>query len=638
MLPKNSRQRLMYLWNVAMRLANLGQEPDIDDELVRSTPEKDRMGQWMLSYIRFIHYVETMQIEAAETALSCLSLDTIEASYYRQPLETYTSTLRHFRERWLPGRKRAKPEPDSLTKGNLPEWAETGEHLLLGHSERALAVAKRQAGTDANRVLRGASFSSFNLIRAELASRNAEAARSIVAQRQRKGNTHYLDDVFLARVELLVGNRDRAAEHFAVTIAACKKYGAEGRLNLELRMACEMTPGDLVALGAAAGRIDAGLAAPLRFPSDTPTEPDALQRIEGNSPALKRAREMIVLYAPLDVPVLVTGETGTGKELVARALHECGPRAKEPFVAVNCGAITESILASELFGHQRGAFTGAETTRCGLFEEARKGTLLLDEVGEMPASLQTALLRALETGEVRPVGANRTRHVNCRIVAATNAPLDRLVKAGRFRRDLFYRLQRAEILLPPLRGRKEDILALMNGFLRKGRPDGRCPIVSNDLQGLLSSHLWPGNVRELRNMAERMRLLGSEKLEYDMSDAGALLGNTESAVGTSRKNREEAGNPRDSDVVELLRSGRSKLRRVDRLRELFREHGKLTRAEAAQILGVSARTAGLDLKELCAEDLIEKVLPTAAPRSHYFILRESPQGGRERSGDEELEK
>jgi DNA-binding NtrC family response regulator len=199
--------------------------------------------------------------------------------------------------------------------------------------------------------------------------------------------------------------------------------------------------------------------------------------------------------------VLVLGETGSGKELVARAIHDLSPRREGPFVAINCGAISAELVESELFGHEKGAFTGALAARRGAFEQAHGGTLFLDEVGELPAPLQPRLLRALETGEIRRVGAQAASRADVRIVAATHRDLRGAVEAGAFRADLLYRLFVLPLPLPPLRERRDDILPLARHFL-----GGRCPL-DREAERRLLAHPWPGNVRELRNVLERACIL-----------------------------------------------------------------------------------------------------------------------------------
>ncbi len=226
----------------------------------------------------------------------------------------------------------------------------------------------------------------------------------------------------------------------------------------------------------------------------------------GSGPAMREIFRKIALYAPADAAVVVTGETGTGKELVARALHEGSARAKGPYVAVNCSAIAEELLESELFGHEKGAFTGAVRTHRGRFERADGGTLFLDEIGDMPLHTQSRLLRALEGGSIERVGAESERRVDVRVVAATNVPLEQAVGQGRFRADLYHRLSVLRVHLPPLRERPEDIPALVEHFLDhfSGKYGRRIERLTAEALSLLQSYLWPGNVRELRNVLERV--------------------------------------------------------------------------------------------------------------------------------------
>ncbi len=229
----------------------------------------------------------------------------------------------------------------------------------------------------------------------------------------------------------------------------------------------------------------------------------------GDSLAMRRLLALVDTVAPTDSTVLVLGESGTGKELVARAIHEQSLRAQGVFLAVNCGALAESVLESELFGHARGAFTGALSARKGLFEAASGGTLVLDEIGEMPLSLQVRLLRVLEQREVRPVGSNEARKVDVRVVASTNRDLDAAIEAGTFRRDLFYRLNVVSIDVPSLRDRVDDIPLLVHHFiaLHAKRLGKVVSGIEPDAMHVLCAHTWPGNVRELQNAIERAVVL-----------------------------------------------------------------------------------------------------------------------------------
>jgi two-component system nitrogen regulation response regulator GlnG len=235
---------------------------------------------------------------------------------------------------------------------------------------------------------------------------------------------------------------------------------------------------------------------------DRPIEADTFI---GNSPAMQAVFKQIALVAPSDVPVLITGESGTGKELVAQAIHRHSRRKYAPFLPTCLAALSPGLIESELFGHVRGAFTGAQQARQGLLELADGGTVFLDEIGDVPLPVQVKLLRAIEQREVTPVGDARARRTDLRVLAATNRPLGELVARGEFREDLFYRLGVFHIEIPPLRERIEDIPLLARSFLRAA--DGRVPTLSESALGELSSRPWPGNVRELRNAVERAALV-----------------------------------------------------------------------------------------------------------------------------------
>jgi len=271
--------------------------------------------------------------------------------------------------------------------------------------------------------------------------------------------------------------------------------------------------------------------------------------------------------------VLLLGETGTGKELFARLIHANGPRRSRTFVAQNCGALPDSLLESELFGHTRGSFTGATTNRRGLFEEADSGTIFLDEVGEMSAAMQLRLLRVLQEGEVRRVGASSARKVDVRVIAATNTDLEGEIRAGRFRQDLYYRLNVFPIRLPPLRERVEDIPALADYFLRTFRERARraIPAISPEALRCLRAYPFPGNVRELENEIERAVAL---------ADDGQSLG-VEHLSERLRTNPATAATPLTlNDAIEQLK------RRM--IEDALRECGSKTRA--AERLGLSRQS------------------------------------------------
>ncbi len=235
-----------------------------------------------------------------------------------------------------------------------------------------------------------------------------------------------------------------------------------------------------------------------------------LEHVVGRSPAMREVLDRVLRVGPTDATVLVTGESGTGKELVARALHVTSRRGDKPFVPVNCAAITETLLESELFGHARGAFTGATRARRGMFEEAHGGTLFIDEIGETAPGFQAKLLRALQDGEIRRVGESSPIQVDVRVIAATNQDLRRAIAEKRFREDLFYRLNVVPIRIPPLRERREDVPLLAAHFLQRfNQRTGSDKILTPEAVERLLEHDWPGNVRELENMIEQAAALSA---------------------------------------------------------------------------------------------------------------------------------
>jgi two-component system response regulator AtoC len=307
----------------------------------------------------------------------------------------------------------------------------------------------------------------------------------------------------------------------------------------------------------------------------------AVAQIVGTTPAMLSVYKTVAHVAPTTASVLIVGESGTGKELVARAIHAKSPRASKPFTAINCGALPESILESELFGHERGSFTGASATKRGLFEEAKGGTLFLDEIGEIGPKMQVQLLRVLQEAEIRRVGAAETIKVDARVVAATNRDLKNEVASGRFREDLLFRLQVVTLRVPPLRERRGDIPLLIRHFVarhteRLGRP---APHVAPEVYEMLEAYDFPGNVRELSHIIERAMLLAREgvitgsDLPLEVTHAWAAHGpGTGAAMGSLAD---------DWPTLSVLER-----RYIDRV--LSRTGGNKTRA--ADVLGIDRRT------------------------------------------------
>lgn len=273
------------------------------------------------------------------------------------------------------------------------------------------------------------------------------------------------------------------------------------------------------------------------------------ENIIGKAPSMKQALTLVSKFSLADSPVLITGDTGTGKELFAKAIHYNSGRKDRPFVIKNCGVKTETLLESELFGHVKGSFTGAISDRDGLFKEADKGTIFLDEIGDAPLSTQAAILRVIQNGEIRPIGASRTDHVDVRVISATNKDLKQAINDGVFREDLFYRLSTLTIEIPPLRDRKEDIPPLIDHFLKLLRiKTGRenLTISAGALETLIN-YDWPGNVRQLEHELERAAIVCGPDAEIDFNDLSTEL---VVASDIAYESREQSGKLRD--IVEKV--------------------------------------------------------------------------------------
>jgi len=299
-------------------------------------------------------------------------------------------------------------------------------------------------------------------------------------------------------------------------------------------------------------------------------------KIMGSSSALESVIEKVKLVGPSRATVLLTGETGTGKELFAQSIHQNSDRARSPFIAVHCAALPANLLESELFGHEKGAFTGASERRIGRFESANNGTLFLDEIGEIDASTQVKLLRFLESKTIERLGSSKTLELNVRLVCATNRNLLKMVNSGDFREDLYYRLNVITIELPPLRERGDDLSLLLNHFLDEYSAENgfECPKFTKEAQEILENYDWPGNVRELRNFCENMVVLnrGKEISQYDLDPRFTLT----KPSTNSRADLEPNNFSMEENEKRLLRNA------------LHEARGN--RTKAAELMGISRRT------------------------------------------------
>ncbi len=329
----------------------------------------------------------------------------------------------------------------------------------------------------------------------------------------------------------------------------------------------------------------------------TGTSKHGLERLIGKSPAMRKIGELVTQVAPTRATVLIEGESGTGKELVAHAIHALSGRPADKMLVVNCAALSPQLLESELFGHEKGAFTGATQKRIGRFEQADGGTLFLDEIGEIDPATQVKLLRVLSERTIERVGSNKSIKVDVRIITATNANLRELVSQGKFREDLYFRLNVVRILVPPLREREEDIVLLSQAFLREFSLENGREIkpLTDDALALLRNYPWPGNVRELRTAIEHGVVMSNDPV-IDVRHLPSFLNQAQFPADTNtsleravEKNEE---NSLASDVGFNLH-----LLEIDTIQRALR-HTKNNRTEAARLLGISRRTLQRKLKEL----------------------------------------
>lgn len=348
-----------------------------------------------------------------------------------------------------------------------------------------------------------------------------------------------------------------------------------------------------------------------------------LARVIGDSPAMLSVKDQLRAIAGSHGTVLVTGESGTGKEVIARAIHELSPRVKSPFLGVNCAALSESLLESELFGHEKGAFTGADRLRRGRFELADQGTLLLDEISEVPAAIQAKLLRILQERAFERVGSSQSIGVDVRVVATSNRDLPKAAADGQFREDLFFRLNVLPVHLPPLRERLEDVPALTSHFIAEiAKREGReAPKITPDVMGLLKGYRWPGNVRELQNICERAVVLagaGSGVIERSLVEPwlGTSPGQARKATPLhAPRQPQPAEQPAAAVPGSMIESklsytpGDRTLSEIEReliVHTLRRFNGH--RQKTARALGIGVRTLGLKLKKWKEQSLVSQSL------------------------------
>jgi two-component system response regulator AtoC len=331
------------------------------------------------------------------------------------------------------------------------------------------------------------------------------------------------------------------------------------------------------------------------------------------SPAMRAVRDMVAKVATTSAAVLLTGESGVGKEVVARAIHRGSPRAANQFIKVNCAALPGELLESELFGHQRGAFTGAHRDKPGKFELAEKGTILLDEIGEVPLRLQAKLLHVLQDGEFARVGGERILHTDVRVLAATNRDLPAEIQAGRFREDLYYRLNVIEIRIPPLRERRDEIPVLIDYFLQAANAAYRRTVdIPPSTRRLLLEHSWPGNIRQLENVIKRVVVLGSAAGVYEELTASAKPSSTPVATPAGPM-------VDDGGQLDLKSIARRAARDAERIAIAdMLQRTRWNRAKAARLLGISYKALLYKIVDCGLATKDEDEMPTPSPLEEAF--------------------
>jgi len=520
-----------------------------------------------------------------------------------------------------------------FSEGNL----ESKSFQLLANCNHSLSIGKIEDAIKYHHDLLASdwpkayikNFVEYLPIHFELCLGKKGMAKYLLQEKVKKGDVNYLDDLFLGRILLLENDWDGANDAFSRLLENINKYDASKRLQYELQFAKEMKLSNVIALLNGVFSSERKTIQKLKteshyFPS---IDDKGVKAFIGSSEIIKDVKNLIKKYANIKSPVLVTGETGTGKELVAKAIHEEGANAKEPFLAINCGALTDSLLQSELFGYVEGAFTGAQKSRKGIFEAAGKGTVFLDEFGDISPKLQVSLLRVLEANEIRLIGGTKTITIECKIVIATNVDLHRAVMAEKFREDLFFRLARFEIKLPALRERKADIPELINHFLWVGAKDqNKQKRISSELIRVLASYRWPGNIRELKNEIDRLCVLNPnvDYLGLEHFDRTHLQEDFHVLEKPPTFNEMQPIQATDQKIVTIIQRGFPVEQRHNQLKQLFQQYKKLTRSQIMEITQVGPSTATKDLLALQNAGCIIRRSPTKSPRTDYFEYIENP--------------
>lgn len=617
-LEFNSGRYIFLYWTYLILLAFLNQYEKLDLHIKKFLELKiDKNIPVSIEYIYLIINEEKGNFQENESLAAYLKTKNLN-KIVRTEMEHYDDYLQVILHQKLPVLDEQKSENWNLL---------SLYYLLVNAPAKSLFFAHQYANLRPDyKVL--PNFSSFYLIRAELANKNLNTAEYLLESRKRIGNTSIYDDFFWFRIFHSKGDSIKAQLHFNLFSATVEKYNLDNRFDLELKLSPEILPKDI-------RHYTRNLnyqAIENNSSAESLTQIDAdpsMGFIVGECNSIKQIKASILKFATVDTSVLIIGETGTGKELIAKALWLAGPYKNKPFIPINCGAISDHLLQSELFGHKKGAFTGAFHDHKGVFEEARDGIVFLDEIGEISPAMQINLLRILEAREFRAVGGNSTIKLNCKVLAATNRNLADQVKLGTFRQDLQFRLERLTIEIPPLRERKADIPLLINHYLNEENPQlARLNFDESTLQ-YLKSLPWPGNIRELKNELERIRLFYSDYKILtinQLSNKYQIKAPPLSPVTTVSENtfvkpiETVAITSNEPAHTSSFLNLNSKFRRIEELKKLFFKNTKLTRLDVEELLKISPNTANTYLSTLEKENFISKKSLPHSKTFYYEII------------------
>lgn len=475
---------------------------------------------------------------------------------------------------------------------------------------------------------------SFIPIHIEICQGNKGMAKLLLQEKIKKGDSSYFDDLFFGRLKLIENDWEGADFFFSRLVENVARYDARQRLYFELQFAKEMkisVINDLLN-----GWKTKRTSSEIKLIDDEVKNDEVkndepynkgIKLLVGKSIVLNQVKDLVRKYSKLRAPVLIRGETGTGKELVSRAIHDEGLYPDEPFLAINCGALTDTLLQSELFGYEAGAFTGALKQRMGIFEAAGKGTVFLDEFGDISPKLQVSLLRVLESNEIRLIGSTSSRKIECKIVIATNVDLQIAIQSKKFREDLYFRLAKFEIKLPSLRERTEDLPELIQFFLDKNSNFQGSKKITSSLIEKLKQYHWPGNIRELKNEIDRLYILNPDVdlLDVKHFDFTHLQGTHVSEFNAPVKestvfNDSQSLAVKEDPMLKILQKGFPVETRHNLIKDLFKKYKKLTRSQIMEIANISTTTATKDLLALTNSGFIVRRTPTKSTRTDYFEI------------------